>query len=318
MWGRSLGIDQRSFATGDTHLSDRTPDRERVGTIWEHLNELAVRLKVVLYSLFLTTAFFMVFPANASFLQNPFAFYDPLIALVLKRVVSDVLPPGVQLIAGELTAPLEIYLIASVLLGVATSTPVIAYQVYKYIDPALYPEERRAIYPFVTSFTILFLIGAVFGYKFLAPFMVWAMIPFFRLTGAVPIIYVMDFYNLVLITTLVSGFSFTLPVFFVLLVKFGIVKTSYITTRRRYIYAAMYIITAVITPDGGPIADIALFIPMAILLELAVLFGKRYERKGGQVYRTQTAKPAYLKCKFCGGLVNNPSGFCPVCGKAQA
>lgn len=298
-------------------MNDRNTGRERVGTFWEHLNELAVRLKVVLYSLFVTTVFFMVFPANTSFLKDPFAFYDPLIALVLQQVVRDALPRQIQLIAGEFTAPLEIYLIASVLLGVAASTPVIAYEVYRYIDPALYPEERRAIYPFVTSFTILFLIGAGFGYKFLAPFMLWAMIPFFRLTNAIPIIYVMDFYNLVLVTTLVSGFAFTLPVFFVLLVRFGILKTSYITTRRRYVYAALYIVTAVLTPDGGPIADLALFVPMAILLELSVLVGKRYEKNGGQVYRRQGAKAVYIKCKFCGGLMENPSGFCPVCGKAQ-
>jgi sec-independent protein translocase protein TatC len=298
-------------------MSREGPSPEKAGTIFEHLNELASRLKIVLISLFLTTTFFMVFPSNSSFLRNPLAFYDPLIALVLRQVVSDVLPAGIQLIAGEFTAPLEIYLIASVLLGVAVSAPVIAYEVYRYIDPALYAEERRAIYPFVGSFTILFLIGAVFGYKVLAPFMLWAMLPFFKLTGAVPIIYVMDFYSLVFITTLTSGFSFTMPVFFVLLVRFGILKTSYITTRRRYVYAALYIITAVITPDGGPIADLALFVPMAILLELAVFFGKRYERKGKVEYRPSMDKSAYVKCKFCGALLNDPLGFCPACDKAQ-
>ena len=298
-------------------MSQEISESQRTGTIFEHLRELAARLKIVLYSLFVATTFFMVFPANASFLENPFAFYDPLIALVLRQVVKDALPGGIQLIAGEFTAPLEIYLIASVLLGVAVSTPVIAYELYEYIDPALYPEERRAVYPFVGSFSVLFLIGAVFGYKVLAPFMLWAMLPFFRLTSAVPIIYVMDFYSLVFITTLTAGFSFTLPVFFVLLVRFGIIKTSYVTTRRRYIYAALYIITAVVTPDGGPIADIALFVPMAILLEIAVFFGKRYEKRGQVKYRPSMDKPAYVKCKFCGALLSNPSGFCPSCYKAQ-
>lgn len=292
-------------------------DKDRVGTVWEHLNELAARLKIVLYTLFVTTTFFMVFPANASFLKNPLAFYDPLIALVLQQVLKDVLPAGVQLIAGEFTAPLEIYLIGSVLLGVATSTPVIAYEIYRFIDPALYPEERRAVYPFVISFSVLFLIGAVFGYKVLAPFMIWAMIPFFRLTGAVPLIHVMDFYSLVFITTLTAGFSFTLPIFFVLLVRFGIIKTSLITTRRKYLYAAMYIITAVITPDGGPIADIALFVPMVILLELAVLIGKRYERESDVMQRPSTSKPVHIKCKFCGGLLDPSSSFCAMCGKSQ-
>ena len=284
----------------------------------EHINELASRLKIILYSLFITTTVFMVVPANADFFHDPFGFYDPLIALVLRQVTKDVLPPGVQLIAVEFTAPLLIYMIASLLMGIATSAPIIAYEVYRYVDPALYPEERKAIYPFLISFTVLFIIGSVFGYKILAPFMLWAMIPFFKLTNAMPIIYVMDFYNLVFITTLTSGFSFTLPVFFVLLVKFGILKTSYITTRRRYIYAALYIICAVITPDGGPIADIALFVPMAILLELAVFFGKRIESSRGPIQpRTKMRKLVYLKCKFCGGLLDQKMSFCPVCGKSQ-
>jgi len=295
-------------------LAETGTPQEKLGTIWEHLGELAARLKVVFYSLIAATVFFMVFPANSSFLTDPFAFYDPLISLVLRQVVKDTLPQGVQLIAGEFTAPLEIYLIASVLLGIAVSTPVIAYEVYRYIDPALYPEERRAIYPFVISFTILFLGGAGFGYKILAPFMLWAMLPFFELANSLPLINVMDFYNLVFVTSLTAGFSFTLPVFFVLLVRFGIIKTAFVTTRRRYIYAAMYIITAVVTPDGGPLADIALFIPMIILLELAVFFGRRYEKK---VARPPALKPEYTKCKFCGALMVTPAGFCPVCSKSQ-
>ena len=275
-------------------------------------------MRWVFYSLIATTVFFMTFPANASFLQNPLAFYDPLIALVLKQVVKDVLPSGVTLIAGEITAPLEIYLVGSFVLGIAASTPIIAYEVYRYVDPALYPEERGAIAPFTTSFTLLFLIGAVFGYKILAPFMVWAMVPFFAIAGATPFVYAMDFYQLVFVTTLATGFAFTMPVFFVLLVKFGILKTSYITSRRRYIYAAMYIVTAVITPDGGPLGDIALFVPMVVLLELAVLFGKRYEKNRPESFRPPLEKPAYNKCKFCGALQTSRSSFCPSCGKSQS
>jgi len=284
-----------------------------------HLTELASRLKIILYSLLVTTTIFMVIPANAEFLREPFAFYNPLIGLVLKQVTRDVLPSGVILIAGEFTAPIEIYLIASLLMGIVTSAPVIGYEIYRYVDPALYPEERKAVYPFVISFTALFIVGSLFGYKILAPFMLWAMIPFFTLTGAAPIIHVMDFYSLVFITTLTSGFSFTMPVFFVLLVKFGIIKTSYVTTRRKYIYAALYIITAIITPDGGPIADIALFVPMAILLEVAVFFGRRIEGKRREPIglKPETTKLVYLKCKYCGTLLDPKTTFCSSCGRSR-
>jgi sec-independent protein translocase protein TatC len=298
-------------------LGTEEQDREKVGTIWEHITELSVRLRVVLYAVVISTTFFMVFPANSSFLRNPLAFYDPIVALVLQHVIKQALPPGIQLIAGQFTAPLAIYFIASIILGVSVSSPVIAYETYRYIAPALYPHEKRAVYPFLASFTILFVIGAVFGYRVLTPFILWAMIPFFNLTGSLPIINVMDFYNLVFITTLVSGFSFTMPVFFVLLVRFGIIKTSSVTTRRRYVYAALYIVTAIVTPDGGPVADIALFVPMAILLELAVYFGKRYERGHPRAEVLHEAKQVYLKCRFCGELLTTRDAFCRACGRSR-
>jgi sec-independent protein translocase protein TatC len=259
----------------------------------------------------------MTFPANASFLQNPIEFYNPLIGLVLQQVVRDVLPKGMTLIAGEITAPLEIYLFGSVILGVAASTPIIAYEIYRFIDPALYESERRAVFPFVLSFTVLFLIGAVFGYKILAPFMVWAMMPFFGVANATPFVYVTDFYQLVFMTVLATGFVFTMPVFFVLLVRFGIVRTSMVTSRRRYIYAALYVVTAVMTPDGGPLGDIALFLPMLVLLELAVFFGKRYEKSHPELLqRSKPEEPAQVNCRYC-GAPRTSSSFCPSCGRSQ-
>jgi sec-independent protein translocase protein TatC len=300
-------------------LSEKRPD-EKVATIWEHIDELKHRAKWVVYSILATTSFFMVCPTNTAFLQNPLAIatiYDPLIALVLKMVVRDALPKGVTLIAGNITAPLEVYFIGSFILGLAASTPVIAYEVYRYIDPALYPAERHAIFPFIASFTALFVIGAVFGYKILVPFMLWAMLPFFGIAGANPIIYVTDFYQLVFMMTLATGFIFTLPVFFVLLVRFGIIKTSFVTTRRRYIYAALYILATVLTPDGGVLGDIALFAPMLILLELAVFFGKRYEKSHPETYRFKPEEPTQINCKYCKAPLTS-SSFCPSCGKSQA
>jgi sec-independent protein translocase protein TatC len=164
--------------------------------------------------------------------------------------------------------------------------------------PALYLHERKAISPFLATFTILFAIGVVFGYKVLAPFILWGMVPFFILTSALAIITAMDFYNLVFITTIVSGFSFTMPAFFVQLVRSGIIKTSYVTTRRRYIYAASYIIYAIVTPDGERLPDIPLFVPMAALLEVAVYFGRSYEKEhAGQQLLTTREKQVYGKCR---------------------
>jgi sec-independent protein translocase protein TatC len=295
-----------------------TPGQEKHNDVampfWDHVSELAKRLKIVLYVLIVSTVLFMVLPSNLSFLSNPLQFYDPLVALVLRQIRAQILPPDVTLIGYELTVPLELYMIASFVMGFAVSIPVIAYEMYRFIDPALYPQERGAIYPFVLSFTALFIVGAVFGYVILVPFMIWGLFPFFSAMGAARIISIMDFYSMVLVSTVLSGLIFTWPVFFILLVRFGILKTSMITSNRKFVYAAMYIITAFVTPDGGPLADIMLFIPMALLTEAAVYAGKRYEKS-----RPVTIAPAraVLRCRFCTAEIEPGKTFCGVCGKAQ-
>jgi sec-independent protein translocase protein TatC len=281
---------------------------------WDHMGELAKRLKIVLCVLVVGTVLFMILPSDLSFLSNPLQFYDPLVALILRQIRVQMLPPNVRLIGYEPTVPMELYLVASFVMGFAVSTPVLAYETYRFIDPALYPHERQAIYPFVLSFTALFIVGATFGYKILTPFTIWALFPFFTAVGAEQIISIMDFYNMVFVSTLLCGLIFTWPVFFVLLVRFGVLQTSMISSNRKFVYAAMYIITAFVTPDGGPLPDLMLFIPMVALTETAIFFGRRYEKSG-----PITNKPARegSRCKFCVAEIELGKAFCDACGRAQ-
>jgi sec-independent protein translocase protein TatC len=232
---------------------------------WDHMNELAKRLKTVLYVLVASTIFFMVVPSNLHSLGSMFVFYDPFVALILRQIRAQVLPPTVTLIGYELTAPMELYLIASFVFGFAVTIPVLAYEIYKFVDPALYPHERGAVYLFILSFTALFVTGAAFGFFLLLPFTLWALFVFFVTVGAAPVISIMDFYNMVFIMTIFTGLSFTWPVFFVLLARFDITRASTLSKNRKYVYPIMYVVTAFVTPDGGPLADLLLFLPMAAL-----------------------------------------------------
>ena len=284
-------------------------------TLWEHTQELSSRFKVILYALFISTVLMMTLPANLDFVRNPLEFYDPLIGVILRTIKAQILPPTARLIGIELTAPIELYVVSSLILGIAISMPVIAYEIYKFIDPALYPNEKKGIYPFIISFTTLFVVGAVFGYAVLARFMIWAMIPFYNVVGAEQLISVMEFYTTVFETVLITGFTFTTPIYFVLLVKYNIISTSIVTKNRLYLYAGLYVVTAVLTPDGGPIGDMILFLPMLVLLESAVIVGKRYEKNRTgpprfRIFESQT-------CKFCKKEMSTGTIFCDNCGKSQ-
>jgi len=288
---------------------------DRKAPLSEHLSELAKRLKVVFYSLIATTIAIMALPGDLNFLSNPLTFYTPFVSVIFKRVTHDVMPPQFVLVGYTVGSPIELYLLGSFVVAVLINIPIIAYEVYQYVNPALYTNEKQAVGPFVVSFTTLFVVGATFGYFILAPFTMYAMIPFFAAVGAQPYISVNDFYGVVFAIVLMSGLTFTFPVFLVLLVKLKIMSITVVTKNRKYIYGALLVVTAVITPDGGPIADFALFIPLLLLFELAILFAKRYETEG--LPTTIKWLQPEAKCRFCGGEMTRNEKFCRRCGRSQ-
>ncbi len=290
-------------------------EKGKILPLWDHVAELARLLKTWIYVFLLATIAFMVLPADFSFLRDPLGNYRPLVSLILVGIRERLLPQSVLLIAGDFTAPIELYVLTSVVLGFAVSIPVLAYEIYAFVDPALLPRERESVYPFVTGFSLLFIAGCLFAFFVLLPFVVFGTLIFLNYTGAAPFVSINDFYSLVFFTIIITGIAFTLPVFVVLLVKFGIMDAKFLNKRRKYIWAATYILTAIITPDGGPLADFALFVPIIILIEGSALVAKRYEkqprRRGAFLERT------ILRCAFCEGPIDSGGVFCGRCGKSR-
>jgi sec-independent protein translocase protein TatC len=295
-------------------LSD-AGETERVLPLWDHINELSRRIRVWIYAFFISTLFYLVFPADPiSFFQNPLQTYRPLITAVIKGIRERLLPPQYTLIGGTVTAPLEIIVVGAAVFGFATSVPVLAYEIYKFVDPAIKPTERQSLYPFVTAFSILFVSGALFAFFVLLPFVFLFSLPFFSAVGFSTFVYADDFFNLIFFVMIASGFAFTIPAIFVLLVKLHVMGTSALRKNRKYVWAATLIATALASPDGGPLADVALFVPMIILIEGAMWFAKRYEKEGVAGVRLSTDE---TKCSYCGGQIDPGGVFCGLCGKAR-
>lgn len=277
-------------------------------TLLEHFAELRDRLKICLISIGVATLMMLAFPAQ---ILNPMELlsgtYKPLISTILQEIVKIVKPSEMQIIGGTITAPLEIYFIASLAFGLGFSSPIVGYEVYKYIDPALYPHERRLVYPFVIAFTGLFITGLFFGLFLIVPFTFRAMIIFFELVGALPIITVLDFYMTILIVAIATGAVFTTPVFIIILVRIGVISTNSIKKSRKWIYGIGYIVAAMITPDGGLFANLILLGFLIALVEGGILIAKRYEKKRAVEEKL---------CPFCGGYIGDKI-FCPNCGKSR-
>jgi sec-independent protein translocase protein TatC len=290
------------------------PD-EIINGFWGHVAELTKRMKVVLFTFIIATIVMLVLPGNTDFLATT-SNYQPLMSVFLKKVRDMTLPPNVRLIALQISDPITLYVMAALVFSVTITMPVLAYEIYKFVDPALHPHERKAIYPFASAVSVLFIAGAVFGYFFLFPTFIYSMFPFFSAVGAEMMFSIMDFYNMLFFTIIVSGLIFTIPAFFVLLVKFGIIRTDMFRKKRKYIYAGLVVAALFISPGATPQGDLVLFISLALLVEVSLLVGRRYERKNA------VQAPAALNlfsnptCMFCHKEVDDNASFCPTCKRS--
>jgi sec-independent protein translocase protein TatC len=293
-------------------------DREKVIPIWDHIAELSVRLKTWVYAFFIATVLLLVLPGDLSFFKNPFQLYHPLITVILLDIRYRLLPAQYTLIGPSVTTPLEIILVGAAVFGFGISLPVLVYEIYKFVDPAIRPSERQSLYPFVIGFTVLFLAGALFAFFVLIPFVFYFSIPFFSWVGVATYIDADQFYNLVFFIIVLTGLSFTMPLVFVILVKLHFMGTDTLRKNRKYVWAFTLVATALASPDGGPLADIALFIPMIILIEGAIWYAKRYENDDLPITRpVRFDNNVPTKCAYCGGKMDPGGVFCGLCGKAR-
>jgi sec-independent protein translocase protein TatC len=301
---------------------------------FEHVEELRRRLKVVAITFIVIFVVLILFPSNPlSSIQNPGQYLNlmfiqnTVISSFLHRVVSDLLPspcpaglpptPGCWnlLAANGIGEGMEIYFVAALLFAIALDMPVIAYETYKFIDPALSPGERKLIYPFVASTSALFVAGLLFGYFVLAKFLIIALAPFFVATGVSFQVDAAAFYYVVFLIIGATGVSFTSPVFVYALIRLRVLEADFFSKNRVVIWFVIWVVTGLfLTPDGGPLLDVVIFIPIVAMVEIAVALGRRSVRGQGPPPRPKTG----IVCPTCGKSLPRPMLFCDNCGRSIA
>ncbi|MEE8631947.1 MAG: twin-arginine translocase subunit TatC [Candidatus Bathyarchaeia archaeon] len=246
----------------------------------DHIKELVYRLRMILYSVIISSIAVMFIPVGFDFTnisaQNPF--YTTITSYVITNLQNNFLPEEAELLPMSFLAPLEVYVFVSLILGVIISLPVISYELYRFINPALYVHEKKAIYQFVASFFGLFVFGFVLGYFLILPASMRMLFLFTQLLDLPPIYEFATFFSLVGFTLLLCGLLFTFPTYIVLLVKAGIVKVNSLTKNRRYLYGGLIVAIAILDPEPGLLTEALVFIPLVILTEISIAISKRIER----------------------------------------
>ena len=174
---------------------------------------------------------------------------------------------------------IKVAFFASIFLG----SPVLLIQVYKFIAPGLYKNEKKAILPYLISTPILFLFGGLLVYYLVMPLAIKFFLSFETLGSSttLPIqleAKVNEYLSLIMRLIFAFGISFQLPILLNLLARIGVVNSDYLKTRRRYVIVIIFAMAAILTPPD-PITQVGLAIPLLLLYELSIFTVRFIEKK---------------------------------------
>ena len=160
--------------------------------------------------------------------------------------------------------------------GLILASPVVFYQLWAFISPALTRRERKWVIPLVGSFVILFLGGVLFGYTLLPQALRFLLQIFPDVESNLRI---GPYYSFTLRILLAFGVTFQFPVFLFGAAAFGAVNSQQLATGRRWAVLIIVIVAALVTPTGDPYTLAAMTIPLYLLYEITLLAVKFILRK---------------------------------------
>ncbi len=211
----------------------------------------------------------------ATFLVFGFA-VDPLMGAIIQPIKDR----GLELISTELTQALMTKIKVSLIAGVVISSPVIIWQIWRFISPALYDNEKRIFWLIFVTSVLLFLVGVVFCYG--AVYLL--TVEFFIAMGdsLVTTMPTIDKYVDYLFGFVVPfGLAFELPVALYLTTRMGLTNYRMLAGKRKYIILAVAVIAAVLTPPDV-VSQVMLLVPILVLFEISLLVVRLVEPKAAK------------------------------------
>jgi sec-independent protein translocase protein TatC len=245
-------------------------DSERSGkmSFLEHLDELRRRIVWALLSLVVGAVF-------AAF------FRDRIFDFIMSPILT-VLPKGQTLIFTEPTEALMLYLKMIVLVGLLVASPAVMTQVWLFVAPGLYANEKKLAIPFVAMSSFFFIAGAAFSHYVVFPltFQFFQSFASDKLTFMPRIEPAFGLYVKLMIT---FGLIFQMPTLVLFLARLGIVTARFLIRNMKYAILIMFIIGAVLSPGTDPVGQTLMAGPMFLLylisIGLAWMFGKKKEKE---------------------------------------
>ena len=247
-------------------------DKNKTSSFVEHFTELRSRLIksfVYLFFFFIVCYFFAENIYN--FLLSPYA----------EAVKDD--PSSRRMIFTALHETFITYLKVAFFASMFITSPIILTQIWKFVAPGLYKNEKKALLPYLIATPTLFLLGGMLVYYLIMPLAIKFFLTFetAHQISALPIqleAKVNEYLSLIMRLIFAFGISFQLPVLLSLLARIGFIDSEYLKKRRKYVIVIIFAVAAILTPPD-PITQMGLGIPLLILYELSIFSVSLIEKK---------------------------------------
>jgi sec-independent protein translocase protein TatC len=237
-------------------MSETQPEpQQREQPLIAHLLELRDRLLKIVWGVLL------VFLPLMAFAKEIYAW--------LAQPLLSMLPEGTSMIATEVASPFFTPIKLAALVAFVAAMPWVLYQVWAFVAPGLYKNERRLVVPLLASSTLLFYAGIAFAYFLVLP-TVFKFIIGIAPEGVAVMTDIAKYLDFVLALFLAFGFAFETPVALVLMVKTGFVTPAKLGEIREYVFVGAFVVGAIFTPPDI-VSQIMLAVPVYLLYELGIL-----------------------------------------------
>src|SRR5215203_74296 len=236
----------------------RPVDFEDRLTLVEHLDELRTRIVISIAAF--VVAFGLCFWQNSRLLD----------------IANAPLPGDRTPITFGVAEPFTTTVTISAYAAIVISLPVILYQAYAFVLPALTTRERRVVVPFLIMVPVLFVAGVVFGYFVVLPAATKFLLNFNETQFNIEV-RARDYYSFFTLTLGVMGLIFQLPVGILAVTRLGIVTPEQLAKNRRYAYLVLAVL-AMLLPGTDPVSMLIEMVPLIVLYEASLLLARAFGR----------------------------------------
>ena len=240
-------------------------------TLVEHLDELRTRIIISIATF--TAAFALCFWQNDRLLD----------------IANEPLPNDLTPITFGVAEPFTTTITVSAYAALVIALPVILYQAYAFVLPALTDRERRVVIPFLVMVPILFVCGVVFGYFVVLPAATKFLLNFNDSQFNIQV-RAKDYYSFFTLTLGVMGLIFQMPIGILAVCRLGIVTPEQLAQNRRYAIVILAVV-AMLLPGTDPVSMLLEMVPLIVLFEASLILARIFGRPGEDAQETEIAVP---------------------------